>query len=175
MLFLRNIKYKIRLSLARNIFSWLVAIISLFLLEKYASFCPTSLVGWVCVISMFFAYAMYIYSLHQEFGSVKEVHILRIVSLYLLMTLIIVILYAGYYALFNLIGGKDWEAFDFNKAIYFSVVTFTTLGYGDYAPINDVGRYIVSSQAIIGTLHMVTFVSLWLSKLIQSNNRAGTA
>lgn len=39
----------------------------------------------------------------------------------------------------------------FGEAIYFSIVTFTTLGYGDYQPIL-VGRYFAAVQALAGYL-----------------------
>lgn len=32
------------------------------------------------------------------------------------------------------------------QAVYFSIVTFTTLGFGDYHPINDVGRLLVVAE-----------------------------
>lgn len=47
-------------------------------------------------------------------------------------------------------------------SFYFSVVTFTTLGYGDYAPMPGIARLISSIEAITGlfltSLFLVTFV-----------------
>ena len=50
----------------------------------------------------------------------------------------------------------------FTTCFYFSVVTFTTLGYGDFSPVNAFTRLISSSEAICGllltSLFMVTVV-----------------
>ncbi|MCG9753047.1 potassium channel family protein [Vibrio brasiliensis] len=51
---------------------------------------------------------------------------------------------------------------NFLTYIYFSTVTFTTLGYGDYSPLEGWSRFFASFQAIIGlilsSLFIVTFV-----------------
>lgn len=39
-------------------------------------------------------------------------------------------------------------------AIYFSVVTFTTLGYGDLVPITSFGRVFVTAEVLIGYLFL---------------------
>ena len=44
-------------------------------------------------------------------------------------------------------------------ALYFSMVTFSTLGYGDFAPKGDVLRLVAASQSIIGNLHLGLFVA----------------
>ena len=39
----------------------------------------------------------------------------------------------------------------FGESLYFSIVTFTTLGYGDYQPVGY-GKYFAASQALAGYL-----------------------
>ena len=50
----------------------------------------------------------------------------------------------------------------FGTALYFSVVTFTTLGFGDYAPATGFGRFLAGTEALLGIfftgLFLVTFV-----------------
>ncbi|MEX0339360.1 MAG: ion channel, partial [Arenibacterium sp.] len=45
-----------------------------------------------------------------------------------------------------------------SSALYFSMVTFSTLGYGDFRPC-DVTRLWAASQAIIGNLHLAVLVA----------------
>jgi voltage-gated potassium channel Kch len=56
----------------------------------------------------------------------------------------------------------DWTT---SELVYFSYVTLTTLGYGDFTPATDVGRYAAVIEAIIGQVFLVVivarFVSLW--------------
>lgn len=47
--------------------------------------------------------------------------------------------------------------------MYFSIVTITTLGYGDLAAVSDFGRYLATSEAIIGQVFLVTIVARLVS------------
>jgi hypothetical protein len=47
---------------------------------------------------------------------------------------------------------------------YFSLVTITTLGYGDLAPLGDVGRFLAATEAVIGTLYLVTVLALIVAR-----------
>lgn len=46
----------------------------------------------------------------------------------------------------------------FRDAVYFSVVTFTTVGYGDFQPVPDM-RLMVSIEALIGVFSMAIFTA----------------
>jgi len=53
--------------------------------------------------------------------------------------------------------------------MYFSVVTLTTLGYGDLAPVSDVGRFFAMTEAIIGQVFLVTIVARLVSLLSRAS------
>lgn len=55
-------------------------------------------------------------------------------------------------------------ALEFMNAIYFSVVTFTTLGYGDIAP-TGVARFIAAFEAFLGSFTMALFVVVFVKKM----------
>ena len=46
---------------------------------------------------------------------------------------------------------------------YFSLVTITTLGYGDIAPATEAGRALATAEAIIGQVFLVVFVARLVS------------
>jgi hypothetical protein len=46
---------------------------------------------------------------------------------------------------------------DFKKAIYFSIVSFHTIGYGDIHPITDQGRFIVMIQSTVSLFFTAIF------------------
>ncbi|MBS4097562.1 MAG: two pore domain potassium channel family protein [Sulfuricella sp.] len=50
-------------------------------------------------------------------------------------------------------------------AFYFSVVAFTTLGFGDFVPINNAGKILVSIEALMGATHMVAFFSIVVGRV----------
>ena len=49
--------------------------------------------------------------------------------------------------------------------IYVSLVTLTTLGYGDVAPVGRIARVMCSLEAVCGTLYLAIFISSLIAKL----------
>jgi hypothetical protein len=46
--------------------------------------------------------------------------------------------------------------------VYFSAVTFTTLGYGDFVPAAGSGRCLAMYEALLGSAHSVFFILIFL-------------
>jgi voltage-gated potassium channel Kch len=61
---------------------------------------------------------------------------------------------------------------DFSTGLYFSVATFTTLGYGDYVPV-DVGKAIAAIEALVGFLVLGILASASVSVLASRAEKAG--
>ena len=53
----------------------------------------------------------------------------------------------------------------FFRCLYFSFVTFTTLGYGDLAPCAPFSRFLASLEAFSGVFIMGLFVTANVRKL----------
>jgi Ion channel len=51
--------------------------------------------------------------------------------------------------------------------LYYEVMTFTTVGYGDIVPSTAQGKLLAMSTALLGATHGVTFVALVLQALTQ--------
>ena len=83
--------------------------------------------------------------------------------------LLIAQLFATLFALTAIIAGQAFfvqtsqpMAIDY---IYFSFVTMTTVGYGDYTSALNVGRMLAMTEAIFGQLYLITVVSLVVQNL----------
>lgn len=50
-------------------------------------------------------------------------------------------------------------------AIYFSFITGSTTGYGDYYPITTLGKYLVTSETIIFMIFIVLFFNVFSNKM----------
>ena len=59
------------------------------------------------------------------------------------------------------------------KYLYFSFVVITTLGFGDLTPRTDLGRVIVSLEALVGQVFLVTIVAVLVSNLGRAARRRG--
>ncbi len=53
---------------------------------------------------------------------------------------------------------KNNKIRNFPDSLYFSLITFTTLGYGDFRPLEGWGRILAGSEAFIGAFMMALFV-----------------
>ena len=51
--------------------------------------------------------------------------------------------------------------------LYYEVITFTTVGYGDIVPLSAHGKALAICTALLGSTHGVTFVTLMLQALTQ--------
>ena len=56
------------------------------------------------------------------------------------------------------VGIEQITSNNFFDCMYFSTVTFTTLGYGDFRPLEGIGRILAGSEAFIGAFMMALFV-----------------
>ena len=54
---------------------------------------------------------------------------------------------------------------------YFSVVTITTLGYGDLAPATDIGRSLVMIETLFGQIFLVVLVAFLVGRLGQGRRQ----
>lgn len=76
----------------------------------------------------------------------------------------LIVFFAGIYRGFGLKGN---DCIDWSTALYFSAVTWTTLGYGDYQPKPEL-HLVAAFQAILGYLHLGLIVAI-LANLIKSS------
>ena len=89
--------------------------------------------------------------------------------------LLVAQLFATLFALTAVIAGQPFfvqtshpTAIDY---IYFSFVTMTTVGYGDYTSALNVGRMLAVLEAIFGQLYLITVVSLVVQNLSTKRQR----
>ena len=59
----------------------------------------------------------------------------------------------------------------FIGSIYFSVVTMTTLGYGDITPITDIAQIAIVIQSLIGIYFAIVIISSFISVISTSSNQ----
>lgn len=57
--------------------------------------------------------------------------------------------------------------------MYYSLVTITTLGYGDFASVTELGRLMSTIEAVIGQVYLVTFVAMIVGLLVAQRQRKG--
>lgn len=54
---------------------------------------------------------------------------------------------------------------DFFQTFYHSIITFSILGYGDLTPVDNIGRFLIMCEAIIGYIILALFIFLLSRKI----------
>jgi hypothetical protein len=76
--------------------------------------------------------------------------------------------FALVYGAIGAIGSGDFFAGDVkgtsNEFLYFSFVTLTTTGYGDFTAASNLGRTLAVTEALVGQLYIVTVLALIVTR-----------
>lgn len=56
--------------------------------------------------------------------------------------------------------------FDFGTTLYYSIITFTTLGFGDVTPITGLAQFFVTSEVVTGYLMLGGLISILFSNMV---------
>ena len=99
-------------------------------------------------------------------GTVTVTIVAGVLCLYLLLGLF----FAYFYVAVQNLGGAPFfangAAADSSRSIYFSFVTMTTVGYGDYTARSNLGHTLAVSEALVGQIYLVTIVAAIVSRLV---------
>lgn len=93
---------------------------------------------------------------------------LRTVAGALCLYVLIGLFYAMLYAVANDLSGDFFaQTADpiLSDFVYYSYITLTTVGYGDFTPAAPAGRMLAVSEALIGQLYLVSAVALLIGNL----------
>jgi hypothetical protein len=74
----------------------------------------------------------------------------------------IVMAYAVLYSCGNYLNKPFLNWFD---AVYFSIITSSSIGYGDFYPITTIGKILVSTQALLFLFFVVLFLNFFSTKI----------
>ena len=99
-------------------------------------------------------------------GAVTVTVVAGVLCLYLLLGLF----FAFTYVAVQNLGGAPFfangAAAVSSRSLYFSFVTMTTVGYGDYTARTNLGHTLAVSEALIGQIYLVTVVAAIVGRLV---------
>ena len=109
---------------------------------------------------------------HFFFGSIKPIHLIIFRIIYIIIAIVFVSAGLIFYAEHEINPEKFRTFFD---AVYFSVVTLTTVGFGDITPVSDYGRAITVLIIISGIVFIPWQVRNLIAHFIVSVNKVSLA
>jgi hypothetical protein len=98
-------------------------------------------------------------------GEITRQSITGAVCIYVLLGMIFMFVYGAVAALGD--GPFFHQGTDGTRALrlYFSYITMTTVGYGDYTPAGNLGHALAVIEALTGQLYLVTVVALLVARV----------
>lgn len=135
------------LTRASAFLSFLMALITSF-------FAWPELTALLVVIGYYFSF----YIVAQTIGESAGWHH-QALKIYSLVLVVIISVFAIIYWRYGLIQNGEHIEIDFITSLYFSITTWTTLGYGDFSPVERI-RHITSVQAILGYVSLGILITL---------------
>ena len=80
-------------------------------------------------------------------------------------------LFACFYMIFGIVEGSNQQAISsLWEHVYFSVVTFTTLGYGNFVPANTAAEVIAAFETIVGFSVFAFFIGVASAVALQGGS-----
>ena len=171
------------LSLSAYLKEYMVGIILVVLALMFsliAIFSSKSIFTYLMIMTaLMFFIQMILFSIHQVFilDRVDINKIIGAVCIYILLAL----LWAIIFMLIEILSpgsfsgiSSDLKHHKFSEFLYFSIVTLTTLGYGDVTPISPFARMVALLETIVGVFYIAILVATLVGNLIttkmQSSN-----
>ena len=102
----------------------------------------------------------------RETGTVTATAVAGVLCLYLLLGLF----FAFTYIAVQNLGGAPFfangDAATSARGVYFSFVTMTTVGYGDFTARSNLGHTLTVTEALLGQIYLVTVVAAIVGRLV---------
>ncbi|MFT3809974.1 MAG: potassium channel family protein [Micropepsaceae bacterium] len=129
----------------------------------------------ISIISVIFNFGLLIYLFYCliKFGVGENRSFLFVMSLSFVMIFSTIIQFALLFVHTEIRNSAGVELDDFGSALYFSIVTWTSLGYGDIAPVNY-ARIVAMTEVMFGYMVMALLIAAFAAA-IQGNKKAPEA
>ncbi|WP_309498037.1 potassium channel family protein [Sulfurovum sp.] len=114
---------------------------------------------------LLFGYPIFLHFLYKEIETIKEEKLAIIIMLFLIVSLNIILSYGIIAYGYNLLETNPATKIGLFDSFYWASTTFTTLGYGDYLPVGNAGKFLSIAISLTGIMHMVSFLAIFLNKL----------
>jgi hypothetical protein len=98
-------------------------------------------------------------------GQINAQSVTGAICVYLLLGLMFTFFYGAISALDSAPFFTQGTDGTFAIRLYYSYITLTTVGYGDYTPATNIGHLLAMVEALSGQLYLVTVVAVLVSRL----------
>ena len=130
-------------------------------------------IKWVLLAAFFAVTVVQLFDFLRSAREVTEAHLYTAVSIYLLLGMLWFSVYCAvdtYYPGSILQGGSVLTSRE-NELLYFSLVTLSTIGYGDIVPVDPEVRMLAALEGLVGVLYIAITVAILVSAFRHQHDR----
>ncbi|WED28119.1 potassium channel family protein [Vibrio sp. DW001] len=122
-----------------------------------------------CMIFIYYVFTFF--RLESTLSKTHRYDMAMIPVVYVLVLIIVAALFSFPFIMTNafLNTGKYISSFDI---FYYCMISLTSVGYGDLSPVSTAERILAIGMSLVGTLHMVMFISVLVGKLSVLNKKS---
>jgi ion channel len=122
-------------------------------------------IKWALLTAFFGLIAVGLFSFLRNARSVRDAHLYTAVSIYLLLGLLWFALYSAIETFYpgSIMRSSTGMGDRSSELLYFSLVTLSTIGYGDVVPLYPEVRILAALEGITGVLYIAITVALLVS------------
>jgi len=127
---------------------------------------PVVIVAKWGALAVFFALTVVVlFSFLRNAREVTETHLFTAVSIYLLLGILWFSVYCAIdtYQPGSILQGGSLLEHRENQLLYFSLITLSTIGYGDIVPVGPEVRMLAALEGIVGVLYVAITVAILVS------------
>lgn len=128
---------------------------------------------WAFLAAFFALTVVGLFSFLRQAREITEAHLYTAVSIYLLLGLL---WFSVYCAIDTYYPGSIMQAGALlthreNQLLYFSLITLSTIGYGDIVPVNPEVRMLAALEGLVGVLYIAITVAVLVSAFRHQHDR----
>lgn len=135
----------------------------------------SELIGWSAYILFFIYFSFISYHLFKDILSSKEITVNVVIGVfagYFLIGVIFFFIFAFLDSFYPDTLNVDMDSPDgIQDVFYFSFITLTTIGYGDFSPTSTLGQKVAILEGLTGQFYLAVVVAVMVSKYISHSGR----
>jgi hypothetical protein len=126
------------------------------------SFVDSAITGCIC---------LWVGAFVVKIFHVRNIYLLAMFTSFVMFGIIALIIWCGnLYTKYGIVDTSGNVIYDFRTCLYFSAVTFTTLGYGDFQPTEYI-RILAAFEAFMGYLFLGALIATFIVVIRKQHER----
>jgi hypothetical protein len=151
----------------------MVCAMTLAVLSDFSQSAAIITAKWAFLAAFFAVTVVELFDFLRRAREVTEAHLYTAVSIYLLLGMLWFSVYCAIDTCYpgSILEGGSVLTHRENQLLYFSLITLSTIGYGDIVPVNPEVRMLAALEGLFGVLYIAITVAILVSAFRHQHDR----